>query len=615
MSNKRTIIYFICLIIATFTIKAQNGNHFTHTVSKGQTLYSIARMYEVTVDEIIALNPECAQKLAIGYKLKIAQKKKSADATAPSSDKRYHTIQSGETLYRLGQMYGITPQAICAANPGLSINNFRTGEVILIPAAAQAPEQPAAVPEQPKEEEKSAATTDIRTTHKVEKGETLYSLARRYGVTEEELLAANPQIKKGKLKRKSVIAIPFSQAELAQKAKQEQKKIEKEQSNAEIFRKIEEEEEKNSAFTGDALKVAVVLPFMLDTYSPTEQSRMVEYYEGFLMAVERLKQYGYSFEIDTYDSGKASSSLAPLLDSGKLDGCNIIFGALHAKHNKELAQFAQKKEIPLVIPFTTKEDEIFRNPMVYVVNTMQSYFFSEVIDHFSRKFPGANVIFIENDNNGNSKKEFVSTLKKSLVKNKHPHTSLSMDLFSGQEPDYASIKAAMKSDRKNIFIPTSGSETTLSSLLSSMLLMKNDTINQLPEFNLFGYPEWQIYANNMQSKMYEVGTYFYTSFFSHASFAETVRFQQNYLQWYSHMYQNIYPRYSMLGYDTGYYFLLAASKFGKNMGDNINKVSFTPMQTGFKFERVNNWGGFVNKKIYFVHYTPEYKVEKIDFDK
>jgi hypothetical protein len=71
----------------------------------------------------------------------------------------------------------------------------------------------------------------------------------------------------------------------------------------------------------------------------------------------------------------------------------------------------------------------------------------------------------------------------------------------------------------------------------------------------------------------------------------------------------------MLGYDTGYYFLLAASKYGKAMADNINNVTFTPIQTGFKFERVNNWGGFVNKKIYFVHYTPEYKVEKIDFDK
>ncbi len=614
MSHKRTIIYLICLILCTFTLKAQNDNHFVHTVSKGQTLYSIARMYEVSVNDIIALNPECAQKLAIGYKLKIAQKNK-ATTTAATDNKRYHTIQAGETLYRLSQKYGITPQEICAANPGLSISNFRTGEVILIPASQKA-KQPAATEQPAKvEETKSTTTADIRTTHKVEKGETVYSISRRYGITEEELIAANPQIKKNKLKRKSIIAIPYSQKEIAQKAEQEQKKIEKEQSNAEIFRKIEEEEEKNNTSIGDALKVAVVLPFMLDTYSPTEQSRMVEYYEGFLMAVERLKQYGYSFEINTYDSGKESNSLAPLLESGKLDNCNIIFGALHAKHNKELAQFAQKKEIPLVIPFTSKEDEIFRNPMVYVVNTMQSYFFSEVIDHFSRKFAGTNVIFIENDNNGNNKKEFVSTLKKSLVKNNHAHTSLSMEHFIGQEPDYASIKAAMKENCKNIFIPTSGSETTLSTLLSSMLVMKNDTVNNLPDFTLFGYPEWQIYANNMQSKMYEVGTYFYTSIFSHASFAETTRFQQNYIQWYSHMYQNIYPRYSMLGYDTGYYFLLAASKYGKNMGDNINKVSFTPIQTGFKFERVNNWGGFVNKKIYFVHYTPEYKVEKIDFDK
>ena len=71
----------------------------------------------------------------------------------------------------------------------------------------------------------------------------------------------------------------------------------------------------------------------------------------------------------------------------------------------------------------------------------------------------------------------------------------------------------------------------------------------------------------------------------------------------------------MLGYDTGYVFLLAANKFGKDMPSKINNVSFTPIQTGFKFERVNNWGGMVNKKIYFIHYTPEYNIEKIDFDK
>ena len=610
---------YITLIILTIAIAlpaySQNDKYFIHTVSKGQTLYSISRMYDVTVNDIVALNPECAEKLAIGYKLKIKQKGEVADNTATATadaNRRYHTIQSGETLYRLSKMYGVTPQDICAANPGLSINNFRTGEVILIPATTTA--VPVIVPETPQVSEPQHPETNIRTTHKVEKGETLYSLARRYGITEDELLAANPQITKKKLKRKSIINIPYSAQEIAEKARQQQKKVEKEQSNVEIFRKIEEEEKSNSTIEG-AIKVAVVLPFMLDTYAPTEQLRMVEYYEGFLMAVERLKQYGYSFHINTFDSGKEQSSLEPLLNSGKLDNMDIIFGALYPKHNKELARFAEKKKIPLVIPFTSKEDEIFRNPMVYVVNTMQSYFFSEVTEHFTEMFPAANVVFINSDNDGNSKKEFIGTLKKALDKKNMSHTTLALDNFIGTEPDYQTIKAAMKSDKKNIFIPTSGSETTLSTLLASMMVMKNDTINELPQFTLFGYPEWQIYARNMQDKMYEADTHFYTSFFSHASFPETVRFQNSYLQWYSHTYQNIYPRYSMLGYDTGYFFLLAISKFGKDMPDNIRKISFTPIQTGFKFERVNNWGGFVNKKIYFIHYTPEYKVEKIDFDK
>jgi hypothetical protein len=70
----------------------------------------------------------------------------------------------------------------------------------------------------------------------------------------------------------------------------------------------------------------------------------------------------------------------------------------------------------------------------------------------------------------------------------------------------------------------------------------------------------------------------------------------------------------MLGYDTGYYFLLAASKYGKNMADNINNVTFTPIQTGFKFERVNNWGGFINRKVFFVNFTKNFELIKLDFE-
>ena len=84
---------------------------------------------------------------------------------------------------------------------------------------------------------------------------------------------------------------------------------------------------------------------------------------------------------------------------------------------------------------------------------------------------------------------------------------------------------------------------------------------------------------------------------------------------YNRNIQNIYPRYGMLGYDTGYFFLLAASKYGKELPERINELEFSPVQTGFKFERVNNWGGLINKKLYFIHYTRDYNIEKIDFDK
>jgi hypothetical protein len=69
----------------------------------------------------------------------------------------------------------------------------------------------------------------------------------------------------------------------------------------------------------------------------------------------------------------------------------------------------------------------------------------------------------------------------------------------------------------------------------------------------------------------------------------------------------------MLGYDTGYFFLLATSIYGENLFEKINELKYTPIQTGFLFERLKN-GAMINKKINFIHYTPDYRIEKIDFE-
>jgi hypothetical protein len=51
------------------------------------------------------------------------------------------------------------------------------------------------------------------------------------------------------------------------------------------------------------------------------------------------------------------------------------------------------------------------------------------------------------------------------------------------------------------------------------------------------------------------------------------------------------------------------------MHRNINQTPFNPVQSHFKFERISDKDGFINKKFFFIHFSPEYYIDKIDFDK
>ena len=96
---------------------------------------------------------------------------------------------------------------------------------------------------------------------------------------------------------------------------------------------------------------------------------------------------------------------------------------------------------------------------------------------------------------------------------------------------------------------------------------------------------------------------------------EAVEFNSAFRRGFSRQMMQSYPSYASYGYDTGYYFLKGLATFGRDFEDHLDEIKTEPVQMGFKFERVNNWGGFINRKVFFVHFSNNYKVEKIDFDK
>ncbi|MEG0462363.1 PBP1 and LysM peptidoglycan-binding domain-containing protein [Bacteroides sp.] len=587
MKPIRRILFFLLFISFSYVgaFAQETSSYFLHTIEKGQSLYSISSMYEVSQADIIKLNPGCEEKIVAGQTLRIPQKKET------QRDETFHTIQPGETLYKLTTRYKISAKAICDANPGLSPENFRIGQVVRIPTediiTPAVPQTTVSTVTEPAGPVKSRC----KDMHKVKRKETIFSVSREYGITEEELKAANPELRDG-MKKGTFLCIPYPTTHTLPAQGIDQNIAPP--TDTELFRESKQQP-KNIA----TIKAAIILPFTLD-------KRMTEYYEGFLIALDSLKRSGVSIDLHVYDSGSENASITPILAKEEMKKMDIIFGPLYQQHIKPLSAFAKKNDIRLVVPFSSKDSEVFNNASIYQINTPQSYLYSEVYEHFLRQFPNANVIVLESASIDKEKDEFIKGLKQEL--NRKGVSVKTLPEGASQE----ALKAALRSDKENIFIPTSGSNVTLIKILPQLTLLVRD--NPTENIHLFGYPEWQTYTRDHLNSFFELDTYFYSSFYTNNLLPAAINFTNSYHKWYSKDMANSYPKFGMLGFDTGYFFLKGLSRYGTELEKNLPRMDLTPIQTGFKFQRVNNWGGFVNKKVFFVRFTKDFELVKLDFE-
>ena len=576
------------------------SGHFLHTVTKGQSLYSISSMYNVPISDIVKLNPGSDERIKVGQALKIPQ-------TSAENQVVFHTIQPGETLYKLSVKHGVSVERICRANPGLSVKNFRVGQVIAIPPKSKATSEVTTQTPAPAPQVQTTPSEPLkpkcRDMHKIQRKETVYSISRMYGITEEELIAANPEIKNKKLKKGKFLCIPYAQKKVVETPKTPVQQDDSTLTDAQLFDKNKKESKKIAT-----IKAAVILPFNTDgTGVKEEQVRMVEYYEGFLMAVDSLKEKGVSIDLYAYDSGKTPASVKQILNKPEMKTMDVVFGPAYADQVKPMAEFAEKNNVRLVVPFTSKGDDVFNNPSVYQINTPQSYLYSEVYEHYLRKFPNAHVVFLDANTGHTDKVDFIKGLKDEL-KNRQ----MTFKELKGEDITPEGMKLAVDSLRENVIIPTSGKNVALIKILPQMIV----TSREHPNYNmkLFGYPEWQTYTDDHLASFFELDTYFYSSFYTNNLFPEAIQFTNAYRKWYSKDMANTFPKYGMLGFDTAYFFLMGLHKYGSNFEDHMNQMMITPIQTGFKFDRVNNWGGFINRKVFFVNFTKNFELIKLDFE-
>ena len=143
-----------------------NTTTATYTVKAGDTLYKIANQYNTTVQELIELNNLSSNILNIGQQLKVP-----VEGTNNQPDSNYitYTVVKGDNLYNIASKYDVTVETIKQAN-NLTSNLLSIGQILKIP------------------------TQNIEIGYKeyeVKAGDSLYSIARSYNTTVEEIMNAN----------------------------------------------------------------------------------------------------------------------------------------------------------------------------------------------------------------------------------------------------------------------------------------------------------------------------------------------------------------------------------------------------------------------------------------
>ena len=350
------------------------------------------------------------------------------------------------------------------------------------------------------------------------------------------------------------------------------------------------------------IQVGLLMPFLDKTNG--QNTRIQEYYEGFLLAVEKLKKQGVNLELYVFDIGTDSNTkkLESLLSTLEMQNLDLIVGGVSDSQIKILSDFSKSKNIKYVIPFSSKNTEVLNNGNIFQVNTPQSNLYTKASQVFVSKFNRANIIFL--DTSTDNKKDNLITIMQNDLKNKSiPYQSIAI---SGDLDE--SLTPLLSDTKENILIPESGDISVLGQVLGSL-----NTLKEIhPELNvkLFGYPEWQTYEENYLKDYHNHGTYFYSSFYVDKNATETDDFKRDFKKWYKKDLQNTYPQYAMLGYDTGLYFLAALHQNGRNFETKLNNLNVNTIQFAFHFDRVNNWGGFINTGLYLVNYDTDSRIIK-----
>jgi len=341
-------LVFIFSFLFVLTAYGQNTpeRFLTHKVKKKETLYGLARKYNVSIDQIKEYNPlieKIGLKKRMQIKIPVYPIVEAPKAVPLKEGLAKYLVQPKETKWRLAYRYGITIQELEQLNPQIK-DGLKIGQEIVIPKRTV---------------EETKALEASFNYYKVKPKEGFYRLEKKLGVSEADLIALNPTLPETGLQEGMILKIaPQNTGNL---------KVEDDL----LIEKVRLED---SVFTNTSIKLAAFLPFKtasieFDSIEKTTallkkrnlHTIALDFYMGMVLAVERADSLGISVELSVLDSQNKKQSIGEQVEAIDWSGVQSLIGPLITSNFDYAAQLPLLKNVPMVAPLSSKKIKQAKN--------------------------------------------------------------------------------------------------------------------------------------------------------------------------------------------------------------------------------------------------------------
>ncbi len=613
---KRISIAALALALCCGVSSAQNEQivyidgvkYAVYTVVKGDTLYSLSKRYNVTIDQLTAANPALSEGLKAGQNIKIPQRATTTEKSKKSAKRnkklfRNYIVRKGDTMYSIARVYGVSVATLMADNSNIDPAHLAVGQTLLIRRS-----EIGTVTEQDNrnqiEEHKSVMNSVANqqySYHVVHSGEDATTIAKKFNTTVETLLSMNGFDSEQRVREGLIIKVPKPQAS----------ELTPEQSSeATPADTLPQQSAQSSKFkvlaATERAEVALMLPL---TTSERRQTNYIDFYQGFLLGANQLRLSGYQSHIHLYNTAHDNDKIAQIIDSGELKDMNLIVGPVYEDTLIPVVRHAQKRSIPVVSPLANLTH--IQGDNLFQMSPRAESKYNKV----KNLFDGSNrVVVITSDTTDKDFEAEVMQMLQEVPYTTHKYIYEHPSVIEKREkaraqgaevaPSPSDLSPLMDSEQNTLFVILAGTEVEvdriLAALASANISLTARSIKVAP-YRVFGNNKWNRYRNIDRSLFFSNNVVMLSTYHTDRNIDKVGKFSAE----YTAAFGSLPSLYAYRGYDAAMIFIRALYD---SIEHNLSGENFAPLQTPYHFIQDPKSGVHVNSEWIRVNYNNNFTI-------